>query len=199
MLARELHDDLSQRIARLSIDVSRVSQRMEKVEDRSLLREVQSELGRMSEDVHTISYGLHPSVLEHLGLREALQVECEEFSLRHSVPARLKAPEQRIDLSRDVSLCFYRVAQEALRNAARHARPKHVDVSLGVEGDRVRLSIVDDGIGFDRSRRPHRPSLGLLSMKERASVVGATLRVRSRPGQGTSVVIEGPRAGLLKT
>src|SRR5439155_4461883 len=128
-LARELHDDVTQRLARLAIDVAAIERGAGGAgggdpasPNRPALRAVQQGLSRLSEDVHAVAYQLHPSVLEDLGLPDAIRTECESFSRRESIPADVKVRDLPDSLPRETALCMFRITQEALRNVVRHAR-----------------------------------------------------------------------------
>ena len=184
-LAREMHDDLTQRLARLAIDAGRMENSLAAPQGMRTLRE---DLVHLSEDVHALSYRLHPSMLDDLGLVEALKAECDRVArhtaLRVDVDAR-GVPEA---LPGETSLCLFRVAQEALSNAARHARASAVTVLLSPRGKGLRLAIRDDGSGFDLGRSRDHASLGLASMRERVRVLQGELDIQSAPGRGTTVV-----------
>ena len=185
-LARELHDDVTQRLARLAIDVAQLETGKARTQESSPLS-VHGELVRLSEDVHALSYRLHPSILDDLGLVEALRAECEQVS-RHE-PVRVQVELQPVPelLSHEVALCIFRVAQEALRNVARHAEAKFAMVTMAIDGDGVSLSVKDDGVGFDVETVQSRASLGCASMTERVRLLGGKLGIRSALGQGTTV------------
>jgi signal transduction histidine kinase len=145
-------------------------------------------LVRLSEDVHALSYQLHPSVLEDLGLVAALKAEGEHFTRRESIPVEVKVREIPEPVPRSAALCLFRVAQEALRNVARHARARTVEVSLhGLEGG-LQLAVRDDGCGFDPAAQRDRPSLGLASMRERVHLLDGELDIDSAPGHGTTIL-----------
>jgi PAS domain S-box-containing protein len=196
-LGRELHDDVTQRLAMLAIETGRIERGADKDLLAKTLREIREGLVRLSEDIHALSYRLHPALLEDLGLAEALKAECERFSRQESVPAEVVLRDLPNDISADVALCLFRVTQEALRNAARHAKASRVEVSLGVFplralNDNLQLVVHDDGIGFDPTLQRARPSLGLESMRERVFLVDGQLHVESTPDQGTTILVTVP-------
>jgi signal transduction histidine kinase len=188
-LARELHDDLTQRLARLAIDAGGLERGggRSSVED-GTARSMRDELIRLSEDVHALSYQLHPSVLDDLGLVEALKAECDRVSRREPVRVSVEARDVPPELPSDAALCLFRVAQEALRNVVRHARARAVRVSLVPSDGGLRLAVQDDGIGFDPAASRGGPSLGHASMRERVRLIGGELDIDSAPGRGTTVV-----------
>jgi signal transduction histidine kinase len=152
------------------------------------LRALREELVRLSEDVHALSYRLHPSVLDDLGLAEALKAECDRVArhgaLRVDVDVR-GVPEK---LAMDASLCLFRVAQEALNNAMRHASANAVTILLTPSGKGLQLAVSDNGSGFDPDGSRQHASLGLASMRERVRLVRGELNIESTPGRGTTVV-----------
>jgi PAS domain S-box-containing protein len=187
-LARELHDDITQRLACLAIDAGRIESGMNGAERNETMRDVRDRLVRLSEDVHSLSYKLHPALLEDLGLPDALKAECERFSRHESLPVDVKLEQIPAKLPPDAGLCLFRVTQEALRNVARHAHAKAAAVSLRPLDGGLQLAVTDSGVGFDPGQHRHRPSLGLASMRERVRLVGGDLDIESAPGHGTSVV-----------
>jgi signal transduction histidine kinase len=190
-LARELHDDLSQRLARLSIDAARVERSIPDSLAKESARTMRSDLSRLSEDVHALAYQLHPSVLDDLGLNEALKVECEQFSRRESIAARLTSFQAPSELAPEVAVCLLRIAQEALRNVARHSRARQVLVRVETVNGSLHMNVSDDGVGFAPGQGRVR-SLGHASMRERARLVGGSLEVESAPGHGTTVDVSVP-------
>jgi PAS domain S-box-containing protein len=193
LLARELHDDVSQRLAVLAIEAGRAESGVPDRPQADALRVLREGLVRVSEDVHALAYQLHPSLLEELGLAEALRAECEHRGRLHEFDVHVDVNPLPRDVDRDVALCLFRVAQEALGNAARHARASVVTVTLRqVDGGLV-LAVADDGVGFDPEDREAGRHLGLASMRERTRLVKGTLDVESGPGRGTTVVAWAPR------
>jgi signal transduction histidine kinase len=197
-LARELHDDLSQRLTAVAFDLAGLEKECPPgvpARLKNKLRRVQGRIAGLSEDVRRLAHQLHPAALELLGLPAALRQICQEASRPGELRVRFAARRMRESVPPDVALCFYRVTQECLRNIARHARSDKVSVTLLAGAPGFRLSIEDNGIGFDPAAPPSKGGLGLISIKERVRLVGGTLSVQSRPGQGTRVTVEVPVPG----
>jgi signal transduction histidine kinase len=187
-LARELHDDVTQRLALLAIDAGRALTEGAGAVRSRIVESVREGLVRLSEDVHALAYRLHPSVLEDLGLAEALKAEGDRFSRQHAVLCEVKLRDVPAVIPAEAALCLFRVAQGALRNVARHARARSVQVLLrGMDGG-LQLGVQDDGVGFEPSEARRSPSLGLASMRERIILAGGELGLESAPGRGTTVL-----------
>jgi len=184
-LARELHDDLTQRLARLAIDAGRMESAANAPRG---VRQLREELVHLSEDVHSLSYRLHPSVLDDLGLVEALKAECDRVSRHGELRVDVEASAVPAALPADASLCLFRVAQEALHNAARHAHASAVTVLLSSRSSGLELAVSDNGSGFDPERPCDHASLGLSSMRERVRLLQGEFGIESAPGRGTTVV-----------
>ncbi|HET6407386.1 MAG TPA: sensor histidine kinase, partial [Chthoniobacteraceae bacterium] len=185
-VARELHDDITQRLARLSMDAAKLE--LCKGEIPCVARSIKQALATLSEDAHSLAYRLHPAVLEELGLPDALAAECERFSKANAITVNIDQRGSLHNLPLDIALCLFRIAQEGLRNIARHAQASQVDVTL-VEIDRgVQLALRDDGVGFTTNVKPLRPSLGIPGMKERVALLGGEIDIESSPGHGTAIV-----------
>ena len=185
-IARELHDDVTQRLAALAIDAGR-DERNSGPTGGAAMRSMREGLVRLSEDVHALSYRLHPSILEDLGLIEALKAECERFS---QCPVRLEANTRDIPdvLPQDVALCLFRIAQEGLRNVARHAGARRAEVSLRRLDGGLELTVKDDGAGFDPGQHRAQMSLGHASMRQRVALLGGTIDIESSSGHGTTIL-----------
>jgi PAS domain S-box-containing protein len=191
-IARELHDDLTQRLAVLAIDTGALEQLPGCPPDvGGRARAMRDELAALSESVHSLSRQLHPSILEDLGLADALRSECLSVFKRDGVSVKYHVQDVPTDLPRDVALCVYRVAQEALRNVVRHARCPRASVRLVATERQLVLSVRDRGIGFEVAARG-RAGVGLESMRERARLIQARLTIRSREGNGTKVALRVP-------
>ena len=159
------------------------------------MRSIRHDLVQLSEDVHALSYGLHPAILEHLGLIEGLKAECARFGAVEGIPTRFRATEDVGEPTGPVSLCLYRVAQEALRNVARHSSARSVEVELRAVDCELELAVQDNGVGFDPTRKQDRPSLGLAGMRQRLSLVNGDLVIDSMLGVGTRIVARAPLKG----
>ncbi len=192
-LARELHDDVSQRLASLAIDAGREERKAAIPAD--AMRTMREGLVRLSEDVHSLSYRLHPSILADLGLREALKSECERFSQTSSLRLDLNADEIPAQVPQDVGLCLFRIAQESLRNIARHASASRVGMRLRHLDGGLQLTVRDNGVGFDPAQHRIRASLGLSSMQQRVALLGGKLKIDSKPVEGTVVSAWVPLTG----
>ncbi len=187
-LARELHDDMSQRLAVLAIDVGRAELAATDGAQAEAMRTVREGLVRLSEDVHSLAYRLHPSILEELGLAEALRAECERRGRQASLDLSVCVDLPAAVIDRDAALCLFRIAQEALSNVVRHAGATVASVKLRQMDDGLALSVSDNGIGFEVRHPGPAARLGLVGMRERAQLVAGTLDIQSAPGEGTTVV-----------
>jgi signal transduction histidine kinase len=192
-IARDLHDDACQKVAGIAIEISHLlmQQDIEGTAVHRALSAVYSRVGNVAETLRLLSHDLHPSVLQHIGLIPALKAHCAEVERQYDMQVRLIA-ERGAPVPEDVALALYRIAQEALRNAATHGNARHVSVELTHTDDRLTLSIDDDGEGFDVVRARHQRGLGLVSIEERARLVKGHVAIRSQPQQGTRVEVRVP-------
>ena len=149
----------------------------------------------LSEDVHALSRQLHPSILDDLGLVDALRSECASVARREGVAVAYRPDDVPASLPKDVALCVYRVAQEALRNVVKHAGTEEARVSLVRPGRELILTVQDRGVGFDAAEVRSREGLGLSSMEERVRLVRGNSSVDSEPGRGTTVTVRVPLVG----
>ena len=189
-IAREMNHDWTQRLAVLGIDLAVLEKHVGDPEGaRPLLHALQERLIGLSRDMHALSRQLHPSILEDLGLVEALRFECSAFSRREGIRIDYRAVDRPVAVPKEVALCVYRVAQEALRNLARHAAVEEARVILELTGAALMLRVEDRGRGFDPAKARTLPGLGLSGMAERVRLAGAELRIRSALGVGTTVYV----------
>ena len=189
-LARELHDDFSQKLAALGMELADIAQREASADVVNRLLRVAAHISDLNEDTHRIARHLHPAVLDDLGLAAALKSECDIFVEQYGIPAECDFHLAR-SVPPDVSLCLYRVTQEALRNCAEHAHATRVRLSLRQDGELV-LEIADFGNGFDVESVRGKGGLGLVSMQERVRLVNGTFSIESQSGKGTVVRIRIP-------
>jgi two-component system sensor histidine kinase UhpB len=193
-IARELHDGVCQEMASVTVDLSYVRHQSEARNPafQELLRSIERRAANVAETLRLISHGLHPTVLHHIGLVAALQADCVEVERQHHLPVTLSIDDNIEPVPQLVALSIFRIAQEALRNAARHARAPHATVSLSRDPKGVTLTITDDGEGFDVEHVRQTGGLGLVSIEERARLVRGTATIHSCPGVGTTVVVRIP-------
>lgn len=195
-IARELHDDLNQRMALLSIELEQLGQRIQKPRNlRSLVQNLQTRAKEISAEIHRLSYRLHPSKLDHLGLAAAVASLCEELSQGRGLKIEFRQKGLPAAVPKDVSLCVFRIAQESLRNSIRHSGARRARVVLEKAEGALRLSVSDDGCGFDAESDALKRGLGFTSIKERLRLVGGEARIYSRPAAGTRIEISVPLAG----
>jgi signal transduction histidine kinase len=189
LLARELHDDITQRLAKFAIDVGVVACGKVDVQSMGKIQALRDGLIHMSEDVHALSYRLHPSVLDDLGLIEALKSECDRIARQEQIDIEIKLNGIPNDISKETALCLFRVTQEALRNVARHSEARHAILNSRFVDKGLELAIRDDGTGFDVNAFRKRKSLGLASMKERVELLDGEFEIDSKPGMGTTIIV----------
>ena len=187
-VARELHDGLNQRMALLSIELEQLGPEIEKpVALRHRVQKLQEQVQEISADIHRLSYKLHPSKLDHLGLAAAIRSLCKELTDSGDLRVDLQQRGFPTDIPRDVTLCVFRIAQEALRNCSRHSGAHSAEVILHQTHDAIRLSVSDNGCGFDPESELVRKGLGFISMKERLRQVSGKLQIFSQPLRGTRI------------
>jgi two-component system sensor histidine kinase UhpB len=191
-LARELHDDLSQQIAALSIATSNLKRQIpeERAEARTQADSIHHKLVQLAEAIRRMSHELHPAVLQYSGLAPAMRSYCEEFGALTGLKIALEIEGSFEGVAPAAALCLFRVAQEALRNVAKHARVSAASVELRRGDGVLRLTVSDGGVGMEAGSAGAKAGLGLLSIQERARLVGGKVEIRSRPGEGTSVTVE---------
>jgi signal transduction histidine kinase len=191
-IALELHDDIGQDLAVMMVHTEYA---MQLCKDQQLLERLSgilTNLRRAGTKVRQLSHQLHASELEYVGLAPAVEILCREFSQLATFKLTCTCTGVPALLERTVALSLYRIVQEALHNAAKHASAKNVFVALCGKDDEIALTITDDGLGFD-STSQNRHGLGLISMRERMHLVSGKLSVRSDPGRGTTVEARVPR------
>jgi PAS domain S-box-containing protein len=194
-IARELHDGVCQDIAAVSVDMSHLRQvggDLRGAAAQEQLLSLQYRTAGVAEALRLISHGLHPSVLHHIGLVAALQAHCAEVERQHRVHVRFHAAGGIEPVGSPVALSLFRIAQEALRNAAIHGHATQASLSLARLEATLVLTVTDDGQGFDPGAARRQGGLGLVSIEERARLVRGEVAIRSQPGHGTSVEVRVP-------
>jgi len=156
------------------------------------LSAAQDEVNRIAIDLHRLSHNLHPSSVAHLGLVPALRRLCKEFSEQMNITVEFVSAADCAGLSEETALALFRVGQECLANVAKHSRSREAKVLLTERAAEIRLTVIDNGVGFDVSQVHSNPGLGLVSIHERARMLGADLEIRSSPSRGTQVELRMP-------
>jgi PAS domain S-box-containing protein len=196
-IARELHDDVTQRLATLGIELG-LLKRTEVSGPSDLHRNLgrlQTQILQLSEDIRRLSHSLHPSILEHSDLAAALEAHCREFTQQHNITVNFLSRDVPSEIPRPIALALYRIAQESLQNVARHSEATTASIVLAGEvGARLSLFVIDNGRGFDVSKAKISPGLGLVSIDERARHIGAAVTIDSMTDAGTRLTVHVPLA-----
>lgn len=212
-IARELHDDLNQGLAFLSVELDMLGQHISEPEsDHSTttgqaavratprtgasigerIQQLSAQLKQLSSTVHELSHQLHPAKLEQLGLVAAVRGLCKELSQNHALPIEFKYHEIPQRLPEDTALCLYRIVQESLQNVIKHSAARHAVVELNGDANTVCLRVVDDGNGFDPASLDGKEGLGLVSMRERLNLVRGRITIDSKVGAGARIEVAIP-------
>jgi PAS domain S-box-containing protein len=184
-ISRELHDDIGQRLAMLSSGLQQLQENP--FEARGRIAELQKQTAQIADDIQALSHELHSSKLQFLGLAVSTKSFCQEFETQQKVEINFRSDDLPTPLPPDISLCFFRVLQEALRNAAKHSGVRHFEVRLWGTSGEIQLTVSDSGLGFDTEAAKTSRGLGLVSMAERLKMLNGTFSVESRPQHGTTI------------
>jgi PAS domain S-box-containing protein len=188
-VARELHDDLNQQLAILSIELDQLRQKLPA--DRPDLNQCVGGLWtraqEISGDIHRLSHRLHPAKLDHLGLAAAIKSLCEEFSAHRNIEIEFRQTGFPAELPREITLCLFRITQESLQNVSKHSGAGDARVLLKRNSQGVHLRVSDTGCGFDMHSSRTKDGLGFISMRERLRLVGGRISIRSQPLAGTQI------------
>jgi len=192
-VARDLHDDVCQKLASMSIGVTTLRSATGSLEDpttQQAFEELDREMASTFDGIRRMSHDLHPATLRLVGLTPALRSHCNEVAKRQGVEVRFSSAGDAGPVPPDVALCFFRIAQESLRNGIVHGGATHLNVTLTRSGDQLDLVVADDGRGFDVGAvRTSGEGLGLITMEERVNLVGGDISILSEPGRGTTVSV----------
>lgn len=197
-MAREIHDELGQQLTGLKIDVTWVLKKTK--EDETIQHKLKGTvdlLDTMVKTVRKIATELRPSILDDLGLVEAMEWQGKEFEKRSGIPVQFVSTDESIAPDSNIAIALFRIYQESLTNVARHSAATHVDTRLELRDNRIILSITDNGKGFDTTGIAHKKTLGLLGMKERSLMMGGNYDITSKPGGGTTVLVSVPLHGEI--
>jgi signal transduction histidine kinase len=188
-IARELHDDISQRIAMLAMHLDILNQGLLATASKLSegITEATNQVEHLGTDIAQLAHRLHPPKLEHLGLAKAAASFCAELSDQQKVKIDFDSENIPKDLSADSSLCLFRVMQEALQNAIKHSGSRYFRVSLVGVANEIELTVQDSGIGFEPAEAIKGNGLGLASMRERLKLVDGELSIESQPSKGATV------------
>jgi PAS domain S-box-containing protein len=191
-IAREMHDQLGQELIALKMNLQ--TARAETPADARRLSDSTGIVEQLIEQVRDLSLDLHPAILDDIGLAAALEWLCARQSERSGTPIEVRGERPLPRVAREAEAALFRIVQEAISNALKHANAKHVTVTLRHAASQLEITVQDDGCGFEPelAQRRDRNSLGLISMHERADLIGAAFDVRSRPGEGTRIVVRLP-------
>ncbi|RJG49906.1 hypothetical protein D1Z90_04475 [Motilimonas pumila] len=191
-VARDLHDDLSQRLAVIAIDAGTLLHKVEDDSVKGTLQKIKQDLVRIAEDTHSLSRRLHPSILDDLGLIDALRSEIDNFQKREQIRVDFFHSAKGFQADKDVALVLFRIVQEGLRNIAKYSEASKAVVSINLVKDLLILQVQDDGMGFDVVEAKRSPGLGLQSMMERARLINAELEIVSVENKGTTIELQVP-------
>jgi PAS domain S-box-containing protein len=191
-IARDLHDDVNQRLAMLSMETDQLGRMGMAPDAQPLIEEIATQVKDLATEIHNLSYQLHPAKLEHLGLVAATRSLCNQQSRVWALPVDFIQAGIPRELKQPTALTLYRIVQESLQNIGKHSQATQARVELTRENDAVRLLITDNGRGFDMELVKQHAGLGLLGMRERVHSVHGHLLIQSSPGKGTSIEVRVP-------
>jgi len=189
-IARELHDDINQRLALLGVQLETAQQSLpaSAVQSKDRIAEALEFVVNLGNDIQALSHRLHSSKLEFLGLETASAGLCRELSVRQKVEIDFHSENIPKNLPKEISFCLFRVLQEALQNASKHSGSRHLKVLLASRGgNEIELTVRDSGIGFEPEKAMKGRGLGLANMQERLRLVDGTLSIQSKPHRGTTI------------
>lgn len=198
-LSREFHDDYAQRLAAIVIETGTLELRATELAAplQEWIVHIKKQLVDLSDDIHALSRELHPAILKDLGLEQALRSLCLNVADREIFRVECQIDTCGTDISPAIALCVYRVVQEALRNIAKHAHARNVDIRVRCSSNQILASIEDDGAGFEPECARRTPGIGLASMRERVQHVHGEFTIQSTPGRGTVIGISVPLPGEM--
>jgi signal transduction histidine kinase len=186
-IARELHDDIGQRLSLLMMNLSRLCDRTSLTKIRAGIHKAIQQASDLGSEMRALSHRFHSPILDYVGLEAAASAYCSELAERHKVEIGLHSENIPSDLSREVSVCLFRILQEALQNAIRHSGSQDFRVLLKRGTDEIELVVHDTGTGFEPEQAFKGHGIGLSSMKERLKLVNGKVSIDSELGRGTTI------------
>jgi signal transduction histidine kinase len=196
-LSRELHDDFSQRIAALSVAISKLKRKLPWKDEqvKAELDQLHSQTNELTDHVRQLSHDLHPPALEHVGLKLALETYVTQFQHQEGIDIDFAASLRSDKIPFDISICLYRIALEGLRNVVKHSHAKYASISLEEDEDWVTMEIADTGVGFDVNEARSGHGLGLVSVQERIRLLQGNFEIKSGRDAGTTLIARIPMLG----
>jgi signal transduction histidine kinase len=192
-LAREMHDDITQRLAAAAIESGQLQKRAELTDEmKHLVSSLTKSLIELSTDVHQLSRRLHPSILDDLGLRDAIQHECDKITSQGGIRVSFGCGALPDDLPKEIQLCLFRIAQECLRNMVKHSQATRGELVLSADAEWIHLNVKDNGRGFVFTTDRPASGIGLASMEERVQLVGGQITIQSEEKSGTCINVQVP-------
>ncbi len=193
-IGRELHDDISQRVALIGVELELLAEKQKDLasDTRDSVVILQKKIERLSTDLHNLSHRLHPAKLDQLGLVPTVKGHIREMKKMYGFTVELAEESFPKPLPGNIAICLFRIMQEALWNAKKYSQVTHAVVELTGKSHKVSLKVCDSGVGFDKPSIQSTAGIGFVSMEERARLVGGTLSICSRPGEGTRVEVDVP-------
>jgi PAS domain S-box-containing protein len=190
-LARELHDDFSQRLALLTLELENVAEMIEVSPKAANARvaELRNAVTSIEEDIRSLSHRLHSSTLESLGLVVSVRSFCADVAKQHGIQIDFVEKDIPKSMPPDIALCLFRIVQEGLRNVSKHSRASRAEVRLEADSKAISLGLSDNGVGFEFSQSLASIGIGIRSMKERTWMLGGRFEVVSQPTQGTQITV----------
>jgi signal transduction histidine kinase/ABC-type uncharacterized transport system substrate-binding protein len=200
-IAREIHDDYNQRLAMLALELESIQEEIENSPAAAgqRIHEIWNAIGELGADLHSLSHRLHSSTLESLGLVAGVKVFVEEFTVQQQIKVTFTHDNVPQGVAQDVALCLFRIVQEGLRNVKRHSGAGEAEVRLEGSGEKLHLSVVDRGKGFDVNHSSPRSGIGIRSMQERLRSVGGQFAITTRPTEGTRIDAWAPLTSVSRS
>ncbi len=193
-IARDIHDELGQQLTGLKIDMYWLSKRLS-TQDEAIIKKMSSTIELIDEtikSVRRISSNLRPSILDDLGLIAALEWHSQEVGKRSEIEINFSSDGVKFDVPVAITTAVFRVYQEILTNAIRHANANTITSDLKIKDNQLMMEVKDDGQGMDLTKISSKKTLGLIGMKERVYALGGKFELKSKPGKGTQIKISIP-------